>query len=462
MNTAGALGGRSAAQVEINATLGAASIAACVAVGLAVGMGAGLPILGALVGGGLLLAALPTAWAPAVGLIPVVLIPAPAMAITHVGPLPLGPVMAAAFLAYAIAAYRQRRGTVRINRRLAGGIAVLGLFGVLGSVIADASTLQAALVLSAVWAAGALVGVVAAGEARAIPPIVILGLFAAGVAGVETVQGTHIWEAVTGANRFGFTGAVERARATFGHPLVASTVFVTLALLAFQGSFRGSKLAALLLVGGSLLTVSRSAVLGITVGVLVLVLQARGWSDRAGRLVALAGAGVVVTLILAQSQYLKQEFGDRISATSTVTEQARVSALTKISSDLSDNPARLAIGEGLRSSTDELRAAGGNAGLNTYDNQYITLAYDVGLLGLMLAGFLVVQALVQSRGPRPELSRRVAAPLAGAAAMFLVFDGLYWFATGALFWALLGFATAHVTPRAHEEGLRRSVVGSPS
>lgn len=381
--------------------------------------------------------ALNTRWGLAISVLPALYVPAPAMYVTAVGPLSLSMLIAIAAVGAPVLTMLQRRTLTDVSPAALAAIAVLCMTALAGATLAGRSALQSTLVLTLMWIGAFLGGAVYGSDRRQIgrlllaaTPIALLALF-------EATSGSNPFLTFLGDVRFSTDQAsgLHRSLATFGHPLVAGAMFAALAMLSLTTQLRSGWVLAMLFFAASATTVSRSAAIGIAVAVVVFLLQQRAQRGRVIAVIAVAIAGAVIAA--SQLTLVRDSFENRVLSASYA-QTARTNGLDVLKDDVLYRPTTILFGDGFRSTQQELHDRGGNAGVSTYDDQVVTLVYDVGLLatalGLLIGAFAVLRGSV--------VARRVAAPpLAGLAAMLLFFDGLYWFSTAALFFILYGIAT---------------------
>jgi hypothetical protein len=379
-------------------------------------------------------------WGLAACAAPVLLVPVPAMQHDTVGPVPLGPLIAVSSLLYACVLFLVQRRRARMDPVVGAAAAATALIALTSAAVGGEPVVEASVTLLAVWAAGLLLGVLAADDPRRVRPLLVLLVPIALLALADAVLGRNIWEALTGPSRLsGAPSGLTRARATFGHPLVGGALFCLAGLLALTApTVRGRTALTVLLLLAAMLTVSRAAMIGLLVG-LGAYAMASGASRRRVALVALVGTvGLTALLAVPSLDRFQSTFSARI-VEGRLERDARSSALQTLAEDLQERPVDLVVGSGLRAAQGQLRRRGGNRGLNSYDSQYITFVYDLGLVPTAAIIAVLALAVVRSHRRHPTL---LWAPLLAGTVMFAVFDGLYWFSTALLFWLVVGWATA--------------------
>jgi hypothetical protein len=389
----------------------------------------------------------------------VLLVPVPAMERDALGPLPLGPVLAAATFGYAAALFAVQRRRVAVDRTVLVAVAATVALALVQGAFGAFDVVEATITLTLVWSAGLLLGTLVAEDPRRLMPLLALAIPIALLALADAVLGRNVWEAVVGPSRLsGGPSGLTRGRGTLGHPLVAGAVFVLLGLAVLAAPVRRRTPLAVVLLLAALLTVSRAAILGALLG-LAAFLVASHASRRRLLGVAVAGAvGVTALFAVPSLDRFQSTFAARI-VEGRQNDDVRASALAILADDLQSRPQELLLGSGLRAAEQQLRAQGGNRGLNTYDSQYVTFVYDLGILPLAGLVAALVVALRRAHVRRPTLLWVAAG---AGAAMFAVFDGLYWFSTALLFWLVIGWATADRAPPPEAPAVARGAAPRPA
>jgi hypothetical protein len=383
-------------------------------------------------------------------LVGVVLLPTPAIAASRFHGIP--PTTALGVVTFGASALLWSHQRLRVPNLTLSPYAGLGLL-----VILAAATLQLVFSryaqpvnsyqLSLFWAAGLLLGSVLASDRRTTGQVGLLALPLALLALVElALNRPNLWGDIVGAHLYESTatyGNQLRATSTFGHPVVAGVALIIMAFVAFTYPSRFRTLLFSVIVAGAVATVSRSALVGLAVGLLVCFAGAR--HRRVQTIASVFATAAMVWLVINLIPALRTSFTARVQGSSTHAERVRLNSLHTLEASLAHGEAAVFTGRGLGGSIDYLAQTGGNLGFAVYDNQYVTSIYDSGILVVLLVTCLIVAGI---RRARPGW--RLLSPLAASVAAFFFFDGLYWPVTGFLFWLTVGLAT---TRRAAPEGL---------
>ena len=199
----------------------------------------------------------------------VVLIPTPAMqtAAVHGIRLQTGLGTVTASTAFWLWYREKARGAnVALNPTVTAALVIILVAGVCQLMFSQYAELRPLYQCSFFWSAGLLLGSVVACNRRMLGYLAYLGLGLALFTIFEFVVGQpNLWGRVIGGQNFELIatlGGINRATATFGHPLVAGIVLVTLAFLALSSGHRRSTVMFGLIVAGALATGSRSAFVG--------------------------------------------------------------------------------------------------------------------------------------------------------------------------------------------------------
>lgn len=412
--------------------------------GLLAAKGYGLAAIAILVVGGTLLWVLARPTAPLVLAVGVFLLPTPAMGISRVYGVPLTTTLAMVTLVASLAIwYHQKaRGLhLAVNRLAIGALAVFVLAALAQLAISRYAALKPVYQFTPFWLAGLLLGSVLAADRRLLDHVGLLAVPLALLAVGEFALGKpNLWGDLVGAHGYdnvAQSAGTLRATSTFGHPVVAGAALIVMAFVFLARSRSSGTILFSIIVAGAVATVSRSALVGLGVGLLAQFLGTH--RQRLHVMGALGAVVVLVWLMVALIPPLNTAFNNRVLGASTRTERIRLNSLQTLKEGVSSGDSTLLAGRGLGGSIQYLSETGGNLGFSTYDNQYVTSLYDSGFL-VVLAGFgLIVIAVARNRP-----GWRVVAPLAAAAATMFFFEGLYWPVTGLLFWLAVGLATAPI------------------
>jgi hypothetical protein len=418
--------------------VGFVSIAlASLVIGVATTSRAG-PLLAALVLGIVSVLALRRPWVAAVGLLPVFLLPYTAMSNQAPHGLHVVPLLTLFVLTYGAAAWSvapHRHGFAGNPALLA--IGVLAISGGMAESIARGVP-KDTLYTTGLWLGGLLLGWASSsyGEqattrvALCATPLALLALY-------EALEQRNVWSSAVGPLLYEDSSPF-RATSTFGHPLVAGTALVMVALMVLATRHSLAPILGATLILGAGATLSRSPVLGLALGVVVLLLRRRT-QLRVLASIALVAIGLVVSLDLAPG--IAGSARARLFAPEK-SKSVRLQALHGFGDTVRTNPENLLLPQDRnRSSTDAVQSS-------LVDDQYVTLVYDFGLIAVVAAAALLVAA---GRG-RLLSSGGTSAAIVGALTMFAFFEGLYWPSTATLFWFAIGFTTATDAERGVQGG----------
>jgi hypothetical protein len=420
-----------------------AFVSACVAASLAIGVSTARStnraelLLTALLLGAACVFALTRPWVAAMGLMPVFLLPYSAMQSQTLNGLHVVPLLALFELMYGTAALAvARRNGVGTGPALlaVGALAVAG-----GSAEWLARGVPKDTIYTvSIWLGSLLLGYASSRFGQAA--IIRLALCAAPLAALSLYEafGRHnVWSHAVGPLIYEDSTPF-RATSTFGHPLVAGTALVIVALMVLSTRHMFAPILGAILILGAGATLSRSPVLGATLGLAVLLLRRRRTRSHVLASVALVAIGIALALNVAPG--IASSARARLFHSET-SKTVRLHALHGFGDIARENPASLLLPQDRnRTSIDAIQGT-------LVDNQYVTLVYDYGFIAVVAAGLALAVAF---RRHLRDMGAMLAA-IVGALAMFVFFDGLYWPSTASLFWFAVGFATArHV--RARSEG----------
>jgi hypothetical protein len=239
------------------------------------------------------------------------------------------------------------------------------------------------------------------------------------------------------------TGAL-RGQSTFGQPLIAGGCLAAMAALAFQSKVRHATPLALVLACGAVATVSRSAIIGLAVGLTVAVIIGPHRLMRLAQTMVIVIVGAVALVVVPP---LHTSFVNRTSNPDFTNQTVRNYALTRIRADWAHQPMTLLIGRGTQGSYTLLHAIGGVNGGFIFDNQYVTAVYDFGLLPLICVIGVMLFAL--SRGRSAGIRRGLPAFAVVVVVMFFT-DGLGWMSLTFVAWLVFGLTTAPNLPQSFD------------
>lgn len=232
---------------------------------------------------------------------------------------------------------------------------------------------------------------------------------------LDWVHGNHF------ANLAAYQGDI-RARSTIGHPLIAGAVLGAIAMLMVDHPSRWKRLIIPLCLGGCLATVSKSSMIGLGAATVLLLFQNR---HRLPRIVpAVVATVVVLYALVALVPSLHHSFETRILGNEgTHREFVRQNALDTIRHDATHDPGALMVGGGVGASSDHLYALGGIRGFFIFDNQYVTLIYDAGVLVLLVTLAIGVDGIARAD---PAARRRALPALVVLLVVGGFVDAIYW------------------------------------
>lgn len=266
-------------------------------------------------------------------------------------------------------------------------------------------------------------------------------------------------------------GAPEEGRirifSTLNSPGTLAPVLV-LGILLGLGALRNVRIAVptlTLLTVALALTFVRSAWLALVVGLLVYTVAAR--SRSVGKVVAVVAVCLVALLVVGGSNPTTQAFTQRITSLGDPGEDISAQARLRFTGELLPTAIGQPIGAGVGQAglSVRLEDGQGNEGVETTDNGYLALIYQLGAVGFLLvtiAMFRGVLAAVRGvRASRPS-ERLVGASILAALVALLVVqaagDMLYG-VTGVAFWYLAGAAFANEARDSEDERAVRQASG---
>jgi hypothetical protein len=260
---------------------------------------------------------------------------------------------------------------------------------------------------------------------------------------VAEIMGFHNpWPALVHDTKYitlsGVSGA-GRAQSTFGHPLVAGGCLATSAAIMLQSRTRYCVPVTVVLVAGSLSTVSRSAIVGLALALAcALVVSDRRAIKMMQSAALILGAVILVSSVPAlRASLVTRTFGAQTVSFSD--QPVRHYAVSKLEHDIEDRLPSLLLGGGQGSASDSLTAMGGIDSYDIFDDQWITSVYDLGLIPMVLIGAWVLLAVREA----PQSARYLGLPaMVAIAAVMLFVDGAGWVSLGWLAWVTFGLSTA--------------------
>lgn len=204
------------------------------------------------------------------------------------------------------------------------------------------------------------------------------------------------------------------------------------------------------------LTFVRSAWLSLALGVIVFAAAARG--RAAGKVVAVIAVSLVAVVVIGGSNPTTKAFTQRITSLGELSEDDSAQDRLAFSSELLPTAVSQPIGAGVGQAGLSVRLdeGSGSESLQSTDNGYLALVYQLGLVGFLLVTFAMVRsvlAAIRGLGSAGGLDRQAGAALLATLVALVVSqaagDVLYGI-TGAIFWYLAGVAFANEEQRAEE------------
>jgi hypothetical protein len=418
---------------------------ACVVLGIAATSRTGAIACGVLVLGGAALLGIRRRWGIAVCLAPVFLLPVSVMTtLPAVGVLKWRFILAVVTASLATAYWRQGGGRPRLNQwsLAAAGLLFVALLA-LGA--KTHTSVQESLSVPLFAYSGLVIGQCLR-DARVVRPIAYLAVPLAVLAILEALGLESIWTTVFHANAHAAIADeanATRSTSSFGHPLIAGACLVATGLILLSVRDRLATIAGLICIVAAATTVSRSALLAGALGIFLFALQSQG-RHRVRTIATAAFLVAAVAVAVYSIPALRKSFESRVSGVNESQllrkESVRENSLVIVKEEFDDAPTRLLLGGGVGYSTRLLIARGGNAaGYDIFDNEYITMLYDGGLvIALGIFALLAMASAVASRD-----ARRNALPAVAAIMVVMYFvDGMEWASLGLVAWMTIGMFTA--------------------
>ncbi len=248
-----------------------------------------------------------------------------------------------------------------------------------------------------------------------------------------------LYSDLVGANGFDYVSGEDRVASTFGHPLTAGTALIIIAFLVLAKPGPRSAILFSLIAAGAIVTVSRSALVGLAGGALTYLIGSH--RQRSQIVGAIAVTALIGWLLVSLVPAFHTSFDSRVLHASAQSEKIRLNSLQEVRTAFSQNKRELWLGRGLEGSNSYLaQTRTAQYGFGNYDNEYVTALFDSGLPVVLAAVALILLGVIRARP-----GARLLAPLVAAAAAMFFFSVLYWPVTALLFWMAVGLATA---PRA--------------
>jgi len=204
------------------------------------------------------------------------------------------------------------------------------------------------------------------------------------------------------------------------------------------------------------LTFVRSAWLSLILGVVVFAAAARG--RAAGKVVGVIAVCLVAAVVVGGSNPTTKAFTQRVTSLGELSEDDSAQDRLAFSSQLLPTAVGQPLGAGVGQAGLSVRLDEGSSSdsLESTDNGYLALVYQLGLAGFLLVAFAMgrsVLAAIRGLGSAGGLSRQAGAALLATLVALVVSqaagDVLYGI-TGAIFWYLAGVAFANEERREKE------------
>lgn len=293
------------------------------------------------------------------------------------------------------------------------------------------------------WISGLLLGSMLASDLRIADGIGLVVLPLAILAIVESVLvKPTLYSNLIGANGFDYVSGEDRVASTFGHPLTAGTALIVLAFLVLAKPGPRNRILFSLIAAGAIVTVSRSALVGLAGGALTYFIGSR--RQRSQIVGAIAVTALIGWLLISLVPAFHASFDSRVLHASAQGQKIRLDSLQEVRAAFSQNKRELWLGRGLEGSNTYLaQTRTAQFGFGNYDNEYVSALFDSGLPVVLAAIGLIVVGVIRARPPA-----RLLAPLVAIAAAMFFFSVLYWPVTALLFWMAVGLATAPTPCRA--------------
>ncbi len=414
------------------------SIPAALALGWAItrGFGGQILIVTAVVTLPLVLAR--SRWALPFVLAPVLLYPVSAANGPKLHGVHVAPLVALYLAANVLWLYVTRRRTSRVGALGLAGLLTLVLAGLLESVYSNNGTLAHSLTTFGFWISAFLLGSLLGNDRRQLASLGLLALAIAGLSLWQAATGSNPYNHIVGELHFASVESykgLQRSTATFGHPLVAGASLMVLAALALVGRRWFSAPIALMVFVGATVTLSRSAFVGAVVMLIVVVAQGTG---RRRVVITLGSIVLAFALAVVLLPRFSIDLESRVLHNES-REVARNAGPERLFNAIAHRPEAVLFGNGVGTTALQFQSSGGIGGVDTYDNQFVDSAFDVGVLPLGLVVALLGAAAFRAQ---PDRRSSYLPAFVGAVTMLLFFDGLGWPAYSVLFWLVVGALTS--------------------
>jgi putative inorganic carbon (HCO3(-)) transporter len=238
-----------------------------------------------------------------------------------------------------------------------------------------------------------------------------------------------------------------RVFATLNSPFTFAIVLATAILLGLASRRRMSGVVLAAVLVALALTYVRSAWLALAFGIVVFVFAARG--RAAGRIVAVVAVCLVGLAVVGHGNPTTRAFTERLTSLGNPSEDRSAKERLETTTRLLPQSIQEPVGHGLGQAGLAVRLEeGGNEGVETVDDGYLSLIYQVGPFGFVLVVAALVTALaaaVQAIGRPWGPSRQAAAALFATLAMLLVAlssADAFFGVSGAILWYCCGAAVA--------------------
>lgn len=339
------------------------------------------------------------------------------------------------FLVVLALVYWNTCGRPSLDWRILAVPAIFIIFGLLAALYSGADLVRP-LTWPSIWLAGIIIGACCREDYNRLQ-VIGLGMIPSAIIQIYG-QLTHStpWLDALRLNQYDevIYSAVFRSPGTFSHPLVAGCTYMLVAVGLMACRVRSARYAAPLLVAAGFLTISRSAAIGLMVGVIALLVFQSSRSHR--WLTMLVGGICCLQVGIWASPTFKYAIENRFLS-GFGSQEVRLAGPAYIMEMFENNPLGLILGGGYNTSRAIASTLYGPIRrYQTFDNQYVTWLLDYGFVVLCIAAILIVWTIVRSR------SFAVAPPVVAAAAMIYFANIAQFEAFGIFMGFFLGMASS--------------------
>jgi hypothetical protein len=316
----------------------------------------------------------------------------------------------ALFLLILAIIYWNACGCPKLDWRVIAVPMVFVVYGLLAAVYSGVDLVRP-VTWPSVWLAGIIIGSSCRAESSRLQAIGIGLIPSALVQIYGQITESTPWLDILRLHQYDevIHSSVFRSPGTFSHPLVAGCTYMLVAVGLITYRAKSAKYAVPVLVAAGFLTISRSAVIGLLVGVIALLMFQPSRSRR-WLLMLLTGACVLqvgLTISPAFRGAIEERFLSGFGS-----QEVRLAGPAYIGEMVDNRPLSLIFGGGYNTSRAIASTLHGPIRrYQTFDNQYVTWLLDYGLAVLCVSAVLIAIALVRSK------SLALAPPILSAAAM---------------------------------------------